>query len=366
VRELGNIRAALTGGEEEFRDLISELRAFIETGREIAAEWTGRPVPPGRRAGYETIPRYNRRESLRIAILSKYYAKLAGEHERVIRFRADILGGRLLSEEDAVRFVRSPAAQHLSVSEFSTRGLDPANHVAEVIESERFQGPPFFQAIRICTSDGTKEAKLIRHVSNDWEMLPFDDPAFEMIQHIRTWRGSVLHDLYELGKDLSSWFAWQHDQATKFVLCGITPRINPLHVSITITSGIAGTRRTITLTAADWVSNETIGATYRPVQREVLGGDNRLEDEKGLTLFWFVEERRNPDGKRKATWRALRDEWIRDYPRWRIEDVRNFTQRYKDVRRALLYARHATDFTAATRREARLRQQRAEQSGQGA
>jgi hypothetical protein len=78
--------------------------------------------------------------------------------------------------------------------------------------------------------------------------------------------------------------------------------------------GGIGTQRTITMTIAAWVSDGTARETYHAAQRELLGGDNRLEEEKARRRFWFVEERTDNTGKRNAAWDALRKEWNRPLP----------------------------------------------------
>ena len=91
-------------------------------------------------------PRFNRRESLRIDTLSAYCAKVATQDHLVNRYRETVLRGRTLSEEEAVRFIESPAAQLVTPYEFDKWGIDPVDHNDDSEEPTAVQAhEPYFE-----------------------------------------------------------------------------------------------------------------------------------------------------------------------------------------------------------------------------
>ena len=204
ARDLDSVSAALRGGEEEIGDLVTEVRRFVEVGREIAAQWT-RPgsVPIGRKADYMIEPRFNRRESLRIDTLSAYCAKVATQDHLVNRYRETVLRGRTLSEEEAVRFIESPAAQLVTPYEFDKWGIDPVDHNDD---SEEPTADPstraVFRAIHVSSPDGVKTKDQMRRLTYDHVPLPYQHPDRQvMVQHVPCMAGigapSTLHNRSE-------------------------------------------------------------------------------------------------------------------------------------------------------------------------
>jgi hypothetical protein len=148
------------------------------------------------------------------------------------------------------------------------------------------------------------------------------------------WPGSVLDELRRRSSRLARMYGWEEEDMVWLVLTGETPRLGALALKVRKT---AGNLTTITLTAASWVSAETIEKNYQNVQRQVLVKGNYALSLRSIAVLRFVEKNIRERGKRPP-WRELLDHWNRERPEWRYQDYRGLRQTYYRTLDAVAYA----------------------------
>jgi hypothetical protein len=69
-------------------------------------------------------------------------ARLASEEKEVIEFRRDFLGGKLLTTEQAHKFLESPATRYFGLDYFEAWEIPLIEHQAELVEYDEGWGNP--------------------------------------------------------------------------------------------------------------------------------------------------------------------------------------------------------------------------------
>jgi hypothetical protein len=293
-------------------DRFDKIRAAFPVAR-------NRAKPEGRTKEVPIAASLRPEEAERAAAFEEYLAYAANFDKDLHRFRDRVLGGRVLTAEQARAFVQSPAARFFGDPWFEFEGgsIPLTGHRATLDSYEREREG---HRIRHCATvsvypPGTTETaerwthepkhKVIRPRRNDdvgnGEPLQFVN-AEGQVQTSWVWEGSLLEKLRRLSEKLAKRYLWQGAQATMFVLTGEIPARPPLRVSYERKSAGVGSKAVkvsqgvVTLEIAPWVSAKTVDRAYRSAQRRILGHDNRLMGEKNLKLFRFVTERLEPTG----------------------------------------------------------------------
>jgi hypothetical protein len=312
-------------------DRFDKIRAAFPVAR-------NRAKPEGRTKEVPIAASLRPEEAERAAAFEEYLAYAANFDKDLHSFRDRVLGGRLLTAEQARALVQSPAARFFGDHRFEFGGGDIplTGHRAtlECYEREREGQRVRHRATVSVDPPGTTETaeiwtyqpahKVIRPRRNDdvgnGEPLPFVD-AENRIRISWVWERSPLDELRRLSEKLAKRYLWQGAQATMFVLTGEIPARPPLRVSYEWKGAGVGSKAlkasqgVVTLEVAPWVSAKTVHRAYRTAQERILRRDNRPIKEKNLRLFRFVTERLEPIG--------LFEEGEPQYPpgeEWMIED----------------------------------------------
>jgi hypothetical protein len=333
---------------QDNRDLQEALDVLIHETRKLRRyrrAWRGYKAPPGR------SPRVQASEDQavlsedlkqRAIAFSEYLAKVASFDPRIQNFRKDILGGRLLTEEEAIEFVSSPALRYFSMDRLADKGVPLTGHTAEIIEykdarptrtcdlSVKVQVRWGEDSVVILHRQGTFAVKYLRIIRADGSPVSAE-----------VWDGSVLDDARRLAESLTKFYPWDKAQATTWLLTGNVPIVSPLKAQCKIHHMSYGeygcTFGTITLTVAPWVPASQVLAFYRKQQRKMLRRDNRPLRPKTIALFRFVTEQVDDQGKIPSV-RQLLKLWNKRYPEWHYRDERRF---WNDVNRAVKLIVHS-------------------------
>jgi hypothetical protein len=321
-------------------DALDQRRAFYEEfsqelglgfsdtfeGEEPGEQTSGTEDPDNTEEEEETekAPALKAEETMRAEVFEEYLAQIAASDPNVIEFRKAVLGGRsqLLKREEALKLIRSPAAQALSLALFQELRVPVLGHEAE-LRDQKFNVPedPWRRHQATIFVDPPGEAIPVWSRSESKQRMVMIDFVNESSRADRFWvfNGSLLAELHELGGQLAERFSWQRAQAAWFVLTGEPPAVPPVRIRYRVEEDEDFKRGVVTLEVSTWVSAETVDAVYRDIQRRMLGDiNNRQLDTKTLELLRFVMKKENylnlSRARRRKRGKELVEEWDKVNP----------------------------------------------------
>jgi hypothetical protein len=309
--------------EEGLRDIVETARSLIRLQSQKYRSF------PGETHQHQRVVPLAEYESERAEAISSYAALLCGPRARA--FRKEILASRILTLEETLALITSPAAAAFRPSWFKKHGVPLVGHEAQWEEKQENQ------VLHI------KRPKLkvrVRRKPEDY--LRFVGPdGWERSQPV--WRDSVLDRLRALVAHLCQRYGWQETQAMGFVLMDALPLIAPMitRVENKTSWDLAEIRKSakITLTVEAWVSAETVVRGFREAQKRLLAGENRPLAIRNLALFRFITGMMRSAGE-LPPWRRLMDAWNQGAEsrerNWAYTDRRRFCRDYQRARQALL------------------------------
>jgi len=303
-------------------------------------------------------------EKERQRAFAEVIAREANTNKDVINFRRDYLGGSVLTSEQAYSFLESPAARYLVTDLFLGLQIPAAKHRAEIVGryeqvsdvpndvehrvtinvdppgttlSVRYARPKSpvtdedqTDARRRCVPEDSQGA---RTKSPNEVLLRYRDrDGVREVAHI--WPGSVLDELRHRGSMLARMYGWTEEDMVWFLLTGEAPSLSTLTLHVRLT---AGHLTTITMTAAPWVSAETIKKNHQKVQSQMLPKGKRAPNPRSIAVLRFVERNIRVRGKRPP-WSELLEYWNREHPEWKYQSYRGLRQTYHRTLDAVVYA----------------------------
>jgi hypothetical protein len=294
-------------------------------------------------------PELTPKESLRAEVFEECLAQIAARDPKVIEFRKSVLGGRLLKPGQALKLIRSPAAQALSLDSFKQLKIPVLSHDAERIRDRkrniaedpwrRFRAKIFVDPPGETITAWSPPESEQRMVSLDFVN------ANGYADRCRVFNGSLLGDLYELGVHLAERFSWQRAQATRFVLTGgEPPAVPPVTIRYKVEEDEDFRHGQITLTVIPWVSATTVNKVYLDIQRRMLDSTrNRKLELKNLELLRFVMEREDVANlsrpRRRKKGQELVEEWNKEKPGWaynKSQPTSTFWRDYNDIEESIV------------------------------
>jgi hypothetical protein len=331
----------------------AELSDLVDRATTLRQLFSSRPMQSQRRraqpGSHERFlaPRLTKNEALRERALAEYFAKEASGLPEVERFRSEVLGGELLSEEEAERFLDSPALRMFPLKMLLDEEVPIRQHTAEIVEQQGGRRSGRYRATVRVTPPG---AEIVLRASN------LRDPVYSAREgtgtrfskvwakesypiQVHYWPGSVIAELMDAAGAVErhDYERWER-HAAWFILTGVIPRRMALTTSVTMTMRSHSRRAHVTVRAEPWVSASSVLAMYRQSQKDLLGRHNRPLSERRLQLFRFVTASSEP-GERPH-WRPLMQRWNRRFRRWQYSDARNFSRDYWMTARQLLFSRY--------------------------
>jgi hypothetical protein len=350
-----------TGPEDLAYDAEERLEWF-QLGRERGQ--APRRVPT--REEYSS--RLGQLERERAEAFEEYLAHIATADPRVYRFRERMLGGRLLTPEQARSFVHSPATRFFTRGLFEQCGIPLVGHSVELEGYERKREGARVKRRAVVRVEPPGVSQVVQ-TSRSPQGLAFVNENGRA-DYVEVWNQSVLDRLRKLSGSLAAGYLWQEAQATWFVLTGTVPAVPPVRAWRQPKVHMRYSYDTITLEVATWVPPQVVQAAFREARRQLWGKKhkNRPIGEKNLKLLRFVLKRTDPIGRlkeerepdpiwtteeimasmgyeKRPTGRELvgewnRTEWVREHPEWSYDpgESRNFLRDYHRARRKVAYA----------------------------
>jgi hypothetical protein len=253
-------------------------------------------------------PRFGGYEGERAQTLGWYLYLRAYLDPAVQKFRKDVLGGEVLSKEDAYRYVRQPRLARAGDDDTASR-------------QDRIRDEPPSGHLTFRTSEGR---------------------GYEFIEY---YPGSVLERLHNLCEDLIQRVChpWSEAEAARFVLTGEAPLPKALYaradsfVSDSLTYGI------ITLKVEPWVAAQTVSEAYQFLQMQFLDRKPRALSRRNLWVARFVMEyllrlidTEIDQGTPRPSWRELMNRWNEENQDATYDDERQFNRDFYRAARAVV------------------------------
>ncbi len=306
---------ALKTGEAGIADLVGAARAlrpyeeFMEAVRprkEVSDEPDKREV-----RGAPIVFEGGALELARARSLGAYLSLRGSLHPLVRRFREEVLGGRILTDQEVRAFVESPANSRFSPERLKDEDVPIVGHSARFLDHGVVLGgedeancmeveylhvdPPGNVLVALLpTSVYYDDLEKVRFPTGRERTEAGESSAPGVVVSSRThapiYPGSVLDGLARvsstLSQDLSA--AWDRAQAAWFVLTDETVLPTALSGHYASATGEYLTYGTITLEVEPWVPAEIVRRCYRDLQTQVLGQKPRAPEERNIAIFEFV------------------------------------------------------------------------------
>jgi hypothetical protein len=295
-------------------------------------------------------------EHKRARAYEEVLAREAGFTQQIADFRRNLLGERLLTQEQAHELLESPAARFFQPALFERWQIPLTGHKAELLEYESGQDerkidhratihlepPGVTKTVRYANDDSAEiDGKTI-----DWHWyIPLDPEGSMSIpperrvlryrdrdglkEEMWVWPGSVLDALRGISTRWAGRLGWRDEDMTLWLLCGRPPKFDPLTAKVAYKRG---SPLTVELTVHPWVPAETVLENYRKIQRQLLGKENHRLKSRSLEVVRFVENRIRQEEGVRPPWRKLLERWNEEHlAEERFSDLRNFARVYKDT-----------------------------------
>ncbi|MEN6356548.1 MAG: hypothetical protein ABFD83_05625 [Armatimonadota bacterium] len=295
-------------------------------------------------------------EQLHANALSFYFVNRAEQYRGLIDFRNSFLGGNLLSEEQSIEFLESPACRLISTSDFRKYEIPYLGHTAIIksketdwdIPASALGRPHRYPTLRInrykvfvdppgrifeAETSTYIETKAGKKWFDIYRLLYKQSNSTCVVGDIA--RMSVLYELWELVNDLMEDYGFMEEDLPLFVLSGKQPRVSPIHYS-----DLEGdwARGTITMRVAPWVSSKSVKRAYMMAQKVALGCEARTTSEKIISLFRFITVIGEP--KNQSQWQTRYNEWNTMYPKWHYDSLKQFRRDYYYRGKKKLVSKH--------------------------
>jgi hypothetical protein len=259
-------------------------------------------------------------ELARQGALEEYFAMCAACDRDVYPFRNKVLGGHLLSKDQAWDLLKSPAAALVETRFFESWGIPIVGHTAEVkgYLSEEWTplGTRYVATLTVDPPGITREVSMsplpagLHQQERRFLVLQFPDGKSGVANH-EVWSVSLLGELREVGEKLHKRYRWHPAEAVWFVLTGETPTVPALTVTRYFPSSMyhhPDRDVLITIEASPWISSRSVARAFRRAQIKTLGSSaGSSPGEKNLKLLRFVIERTDPLGILEAGSRLPKD-----------------------------------------------------------
>jgi hypothetical protein len=309
--------------DEHMGDVVEEYLEYEEVAR--LGQRPLRGLPLERIEGLRGVGEGEATRSALVAraeAFSRFIATLARSEPGVVRYRREVLRGRTLSEEEALRFVESP--------------------VLAVVPWEYLKDLPcalWEVEGQVWEEDGKTVIELTWPVRRRyWFPWNLRSPVLcypRRGQEAWVWVDSVsvLGDLRALASWLAQVYPWRESQATWFVLTDTPPLVSPVRWRPGGRLTGLFTRPVIELEVEPWWPARRLAETYRLIQRQL--GITRSVGEKASTLISFLADhvrvRHPPESGMNSVlelppWRRLMALWNEAHPDQRYQDVRRFAR----------------------------------------
>jgi hypothetical protein len=277
-------------------------------------------------------------------------ARLASKEKEVIEFRRDLLGGELLTTEQAHNFLESPATRYFGLDFFEAWEIPLIEHKAEIVEYDEGWGKPEIDhhvSVRVDPPGNVTRAQYAPH----WvppigdgtiqKVCSYSDREHTKAKHpnehpltyrdregfkatVYPWPFSVLDEMRWRCNRLARLYSWEEEDMAWLFLTGEAPRLPAIKLRVKYNQ--SGPR--ITLTAVPWISAEVVKRNFEKTQKLVLLKNPRELPSRSLAVLRFVEKVIRTEGEHPP-WSDILSRWNRDHPQWSYRSWRGFAQTYR-------------------------------------
>jgi len=349
--EGGSVRDAETDSPDGWRGLVADARQWMDEQPHGATSTIS--------AELDVSSVLREHEVERAAMIANYAAQRAAQLPAVLRFREQVLGGQLLTPEEALALPSSatarqpyigPPAQPDATRDYaqsnghdwippgltSTQWWSFGESLDDV--NDDWGSPIGFHSAFRSRRPWDDDDEGFFHVDQEGALkLAFREPGTgpEAEQ-------TVLSELWELGDLLNASFGWGNRPAAWFVLTGCAPPLQPVRAVWRSTTSPERDRHVVVLLVEPWVSSATVRDAYLYAQQRTFNRRNRPTSIRERTLFRFVTSAQ-ADVAQDSTKRALLQRWNTTYPQWSYpprragDEVRVFWRDYTRVKQRFLY-----------------------------
>lgn len=248
----------------------------------------------------------------RLAALGEIWAAEARREVGVMEFREKVLGGRLLTWEEASAWIKRQAQEQGRPTSWVRVPLPDG------YRPDTLRGLHWLEAF----ADLPDSVKATWPVARSTEALAYlaDD---EWVREVPVARSGVLGRLKALATRLTKRFPlWDEAQAVMFVLTDTAPRLSKARIRTALPS--EGPPR-IMLEVDARTSPDEVARFYAPARKEVLSdagapAKDKPMTEKHLHLAVYLAEHF------ETPWSRLMEAWNAEYPAWAYSDMRTFAR----------------------------------------
>jgi hypothetical protein len=362
----GNVERALKDpAEPALNVLLDDARPIVD-GARMQKELSEPPYfddrLPGRQGKLderqETSPRLDALEQERAVALEEHVARIAADDPLVRYYRDRVLDGELLTEEQAQRFVSSPASGFLSREMFDRLGVSVGDQSTEF--TVEYDKPGLHHethpALTLHVKRSGSEVRETMSVHLREPAVLFWTEDSEGFGGFVVDTRSVLGELAELVDKLARAYLWPSKaKIANFILTGSVPTVPPARIlySQKSTPYAPGSPfggfdyATIDLRVTLSLPPEDVAAIYRKARR-VISGDHKYRriEEKGLKMIQFVAGFEEPPKGRSLLEAWNNTEWVKRNPKWSYDEGKpgassRFWKDYHRARRALAYTKRS-------------------------
>jgi len=244
--------------------------------------------------------------SKRWEAVSQLVAVEARQTQMVMKFRRDVLRGKLLRPDQVERFL-AVLARRQEIKPWVKVYASP-----EEID------------------EGVIQLGKATQAAYGYDTLEYTVPGTDQIRRILVSSKGILGWLFWLSEQLSERYLWRRCDATVFVLSDAPPAIEESDYEVASTRAVPALTRVI-MQLDPAMSPREVATLYRQIRLTCFGGRHRSMSEKHVELarFWSSVQEDVP-------WREVMQEWNKLHPRWAYKREQNFERDCAQARKRLL------------------------------
>lgn len=336
------VQSGNTGGSEDMREAVSR-----DTGGEDVGE-------------FDPWRLFSDRTKAMVGAMSALFALIGDQFPKVKEFRENVLGGRLLTADEAHALIASDAARTLDRRLFEEWGIPFVGHHAKIVgtgpRGEHYNPVDDWMTIRVDPPGRTETVRYAcpregdpntRCMLQSGAVIPIHNylPVEFHGEHTYRpwlWPGSVVDELYDLSSELADAFDWPGGSdrnltgtrpwsrtAVWFILTGERPQVRPIEAKWETKRGSTylNPQWRIQLTIPHWLPEGEALQALRTLKRQRPEGRELPKTVRPLEVARFVWRQEREDGYRKpAPWKVWFERWNEEHPGHRFKTYRNFRE----------------------------------------
>lgn len=309
------------------------------------------------------LPQGEGADDLRAAYISHQIARIASTRAEVQACRLQLLGSpeAVLTDDEAVALLASPAAWLLPAAEVMERGVPLHAHAAEYsVNPSGIDSGQDSKEITVKLTWGEKHWDSTRKVwpDRDGLSLEIDSPDRGPIFYLRD---SHLHALARAAREIASGYSWSESSAAWFILTGAYTVHRAIEVHTDFRMGSREFELAfVGLRVQPFVSPQTVMRLYKEIQQRIQGHRSGPPiQESNLALMNFVAGKELTAGGRPS-WPTLMAEWNQlatsqwGHEEWVYEDFRHMRRDFESTRMRVLKPSYKVQFPGWKREERKL------------